>query len=55
VCFSSVLRGQKDYGMIVRTPLALVIGLEPDANPLVYITSLVMETLGATLASCAAK
>jgi hypothetical protein len=30
-----VLRGQKNYGMIVRVPLALVIGLELDASPLV--------------------
>jgi hypothetical protein len=29
---SSVLRGRKDYGMTVRAPLALVIGLEPDAS-----------------------
>jgi hypothetical protein len=35
VHFSSVLREQKDCGMTARTPLALVIGLEPDANPLV--------------------
>jgi len=33
VHFSSVLEGQKDCGMIVRTPLALVIGLKPDASP----------------------
>jgi hypothetical protein len=52
---SFVLRRWKDYGMNVRTPLALVIGLEPDASPLVWITCLVAKTLDATLASCAAK
>jgi len=51
---SSVLRGRKYYGMTAQAPLALVIGLEPDVNPLVWITCLVVETLGATLASCAA-
>jgi hypothetical protein len=30
-----MLRGQKDYGMTIRTPLALIIGLEPNANPLI--------------------
>jgi hypothetical protein len=55
VCFSSVLRGRKDCGMITRAPRALVIGLKPDANPSIWITYLVVETLGATLASCAAK
>jgi len=30
---SFVLRGQKNYGMTVRAPLALVIQLEPDASP----------------------
>jgi hypothetical protein len=50
---SSVLRGWKDYGMIAWAPLALVIGIEPDVNPLIWITCLVAETLGATLASCA--
>jgi hypothetical protein len=51
---SFVLRGRKDYGMTTRTPLALVIGLEPNASPLVWITCLVAETLGGTLTSCAA-
>ncbi len=32
---SSVLRGRKNYGMIAQAPLALVIGLELDASPLV--------------------
>jgi hypothetical protein len=32
---SSALREQKDCGMTVRTPLALVIELEPNASPLV--------------------
>jgi hypothetical protein len=49
------LKRQKDYGMITRAPLALVIGLELDVNPLVWITCLVVETLSATLASCAVK
>jgi hypothetical protein len=30
---SFVLKGQKDYGMISRAPLALVVGLELDASP----------------------
>jgi len=30
---SSMLRGRKDCGMTTRAPLALVIGLEPDASP----------------------
>jgi len=30
---SSVLRGWKDCGMTTRAPLALVIGLEPNAGP----------------------
>jgi len=30
---SSVLRGRKNYGMTVRAPLALVIGLEPNVSP----------------------
>ncbi len=54
VCYSSMLRGWKDCGMTVRAPLALVIGLEPNVNPSVWITCLVAETLGATLASCVA-
>ncbi len=54
VRFSSMLRGRKDCGMTARALLALVIGLEPDTSPLVGITCLVAETLGATLASCAA-
>jgi len=33
VCSSSVLKGWKDCGMIARTPLALVIRLEPNASP----------------------
>jgi hypothetical protein len=36
-----VLRGRKDYGMVVWAPLALVIGLEPDVSPSVWITCLV--------------
>ncbi len=54
VHFSSMLRRWKDDGMIVPAPLALVIRLEPDVTPLVWITCLVAETLGATLTSCAA-
>ncbi len=30
-----VLRGRKDYGMTPQTPLALVLGLEPDSSPLI--------------------
>jgi len=52
---SSVLRGRKDCTMTAQAPLALEIGLELDANPSVEITSLVTETLGATLAFCVAK
>jgi hypothetical protein len=52
---SSVLRGRKDCGMTTWTPLALVIGLEPDASPSVWITCLVEKTLGAALTFCAAK
>jgi hypothetical protein len=55
VFFSFVLRGWKDYGMTTWTPLALVIGLEPDANPLVWITCLMAKTMGARLASYVAK
>jgi len=33
MCSSSMLRGQKDCGMIPWAPLALIIGLEPDASP----------------------
>jgi hypothetical protein len=33
VQYSSVLKGRKDYGMIVRTPLTLIIGLEPNVRP----------------------
>jgi hypothetical protein len=51
----SVLRGRKDYGMTARASLALVIRFEPDARPLIWITYLVAETLGATLASYAVK
>jgi hypothetical protein len=43
---SSVLRGRKDYGMIVGAPQALVIGLEADASPLVWITCLMAENFG---------
>ncbi len=32
---SSMLRGRKDCGMIAQAPLALVIGLEPNASPLI--------------------
>jgi hypothetical protein len=32
VC-SSVLKGQKNCDMIARTPIAMVIGLELNANP----------------------
>jgi hypothetical protein len=52
---SSVLKGQKDYGMSARALLALVIGLELDASPSVWITCLMVEILGATLASFATK
>jgi hypothetical protein len=52
---SSMSKGRKNYGMITRTPLALVIGFEPDVSPLIWITCLVVEILGATLESCAAK
>jgi hypothetical protein len=52
---SSVLRGRKDCGTTAQTPLALVIRLEPDVRPLVWITYLVVETLGATLTSYATK
>ncbi len=41
--------------MIAQAPLTLVIGLEPDASPLVLITCLVVETLGATLVSYVVK
>jgi len=30
-----MLRGEKNYGMTARAPVALVIGLEIGANPLV--------------------
>ncbi len=53
VCSSSMLRRQKDCGMTTRTPLALVIGLEPGVSSSIWITCLVAETLGATLASYA--
>jgi hypothetical protein len=55
VCSSPMLRGRKDYGMAARAALALVIGLEPNVNPLVWITCLVAKTLGATLAFCVVK
>jgi hypothetical protein len=41
--------------MTAQAPLALVIGLEPDASSLVLITCLVVETLGATLVSYVVK
>jgi hypothetical protein len=52
---SSVLKGWKDYDMTARAPLALVIGFESDASPSIWITCLVAETLGATLAFYATK
>jgi hypothetical protein len=55
VCSYSVLRQWKDCGMTARARLAMVIRLEPNANPLVWITYLVAETLGATLASNVTK
>jgi hypothetical protein len=55
VCSSSMLRGWKDCGMTTQAPLALVIGLELDVSPSIWITCLVAKTLHATLASCAAK
>jgi hypothetical protein len=55
VHFSSVLRGWKNCGMTPQSLLALVIGLKPNASPLIWITYLVAETLGATLASCVVK
>ncbi len=55
VCSSFVLKGWKDYGMTALAPLTQVIRLEPDASPSVWITYLVAKTLGATLASYAAK
>jgi hypothetical protein len=54
MCSSSMLRGWKDCGMTTRVPLALVIGLEPNASPSVWITCLMAEIMGATLASYAA-
>jgi hypothetical protein len=33
VRYSFMLKGRKDCGMIVRAPLALVIGFEIDASP----------------------
>jgi hypothetical protein len=50
-----MLRGRKDYGMTTRAPLALVIGLELDVSPSIWITCLVVKTLGATLASYVTK
>ncbi len=32
VCSSSVLRGRKDCGMTIRTPLVMIIGLEPGVS-----------------------
>jgi hypothetical protein len=55
VRFSSMLKGQKDCGMTVRAPLALVIGFEPDVSLLVWITYLVVEILNASVASYATK
>jgi hypothetical protein len=51
VRFFFVLKGGKNCGMTTRASLAMVIGLEPDASPLVWINCLVAKTLGATLAS----
>jgi hypothetical protein len=51
----SVSRGRKNYGMTTRAPLTLVIRLESDASPLVWITCLMAKTLGVTLAYCASK
>jgi hypothetical protein len=51
----SMWKGRKDCGMIVQAPLALVIKLEHDVSPSVWITYLVGKTLGATLASCVVK
>jgi hypothetical protein len=42
----SVLKGRKNYGMIARAPLALVLRLELDTSPLIWITCLVAETSG---------
>jgi len=50
MCFSSMLKGQKDCGMNVRAPLAMVIGIELDTS-----TYLVVETMGATITSYATK
>jgi len=50
-----MLKGRKDCGMTAQAPLALVIGLEQDANSSVIITCLVAKTLGATLTSYATK
>jgi len=55
VCFSFVLKGRRDYGMTIQAPLALIIGLEPNASLLIWITCLVAKIMGATLASCAIK
>jgi hypothetical protein len=55
VCSFSVLRGRKYCGMTTQALLALVIGLELDASPSIWITCLVAKTLGATLTSCEAK
>jgi hypothetical protein len=52
---SIVLRGRNDCGMITQAPLAMVVGLEPDARPSLWINYLMVETLGATLTSYAAK
>jgi hypothetical protein len=53
---SSVLKGQKYYGMTTKAPLTLVVlGVELDASPSVWIICLVWKTLDATLASCVAK
>jgi hypothetical protein len=49
---SYVLRGRKDCGMTAWALLALVIGLQPNANSLVWITCLVAEIVGATIACC---
>jgi hypothetical protein len=55
VCSSFMLRRQKDCDMTAQALLALVIGLELDVSPSIWITCLMVETLGATLASYVTK
>jgi hypothetical protein len=52
---SYVLKGRKDCGMIVWALLTLVIRLELDVSPIIRITYIVAEILGATLAFYVAK